>query len=88
MLSFGLPEINSAATFLAASKRLGFKSSASIEVDTSIANIISMPSTERSSQALWVWGRAKTQMIKMKARHLNTIGACTKRVRQLFGANR
>ena len=45
ILSLGLPEMNSAATSLAASMRLGFKSSASMEVDTSMASMMSMPST-------------------------------------------
>ena len=47
MLSFGRPEMNSAATLFAASMRLGFRSSASIEVETSIAIMISMPSVVR-----------------------------------------
>ncbi len=54
ILSLGLPEMNSAATSLAASIRFGFKSSASMEVDTSMASMMSMPSTCLCPHELWV----------------------------------
>ena len=54
MLSLGRSAINSAATFFAASNRLGFKSSASMEVETSIASIMLIPSTCFSPHELCV----------------------------------
>ena len=54
ILSLGRPAMNSAATFFAASIRLGLRSSASIEVETSIASMMSMPSTDFVSHALCV----------------------------------
>ena len=86
ILSSGLPDINSAATSLAASILLGRKSSASIEVETSIASMISIPSTDFLSHALCVCGRAKIMTIKTKVAQRNTIGRLTMRMRQLLGA--
>ena len=54
MLSFGRPAMNSDATFLAASMRLGRRSSASIEVEMSMHSMMSMPSIVRSLQELLV----------------------------------
>ena len=54
ILSSGRPEINSAATSFAASIRLGLRSSASIDVDTSIASMMSMPSVVRLPHELCV----------------------------------
>ena len=74
ILSFSLSEINSEATFLAASILLGFKSSANIERETSIASIISMPKTDFLLHELGVCGRANTITRKKKKTHLNIIG--------------
>jgi len=88
ILSLGRPEMNSAATSLAASMRLGFKSSANIEVETSIANMMSMPSTCLCPQELWVWGRARMKTMSVNTTQRSSIGALTSRTRQLFGAFR
>ena len=88
ILSFGRPEMNSAATLLAASMRLGFRSSASIDVETSIANMMSIPSVVRWSQELRVWGRANTTTSRTKVSSRNSMGRCIMRMRQLFGAFR
>ena len=77
-LSFGRPLMNSAATSLAASKRLGFKSSANILVETSIASIISIPSISLFCQLSVVCGRDKTIIISAKAIIRNANGACSK----------
>ena len=66
ILSLGRPMMNSAATCLAASMRLGRRSSASIDVDTSIANMISMPSTDWFFQEFCVCGRARISTTSTK----------------------
>ena len=86
ILSFGRSAINSPATALAASIRLGFKSSASILVDTSIASMISMPSTVFSFHALRVCGRARAITMRMNAIHLSAIGTPISLTLQLTGA--
>ena len=86
ILSLGRSAMNSEATFLAASNLLGFKSSANIEVETSIASMISMPSTCLLSQELWVCGRAITMTISTNAMQRNPIGKSINLIFQLFGA--
>ena len=86
ILSFGLSDINSEATFFAASKRFGFKSSANIDVETSIASIISIPSTCLLPHEVCVCGRAITITMNIKAKHRNTIGKLISFIFQLFGA--
>ena len=76
MLSLGRSAMNDAATSFAASIRLGFRSSASILVDTSMASIMSMPSTFLSSHALWVCGRAIAITIIAKATQRSIMGRC------------
>ena len=90
ILSSGRPEINSAATSLAASSLLGLglMSMASILVDTSMASMMSMPSTERSPHELWVLGRASTTTTIVKARSLRSMGRWMSRCRQLFEVKR
>ncbi len=88
MLSFGRPEMNSAATFLAASMRFGFRSSASIEVETSIASIMSMPSVVRSLHELRVCGLASTMTSSTKASTRSSVGKWSIRIRRLLGAVR
>ena len=78
ILSFGRPLINSAATSLAASSLFGFKSSASILVDTSIASIISIPSISLFCHLLVLCGRANTTIIKANAMTRSINGACSK----------
>ena len=88
MLSSGRPEMNSAATSLAASIRLGFRSSASMDVDTSMASMMSMPSTVLLPHELCVCGRAKMMTMSAKVTQRNSIGISRMRSRQLFGALR
>ena len=78
ILSFGRPLINSAATCLAASIRFGFKSSASILVDTSTASMMSIPSISVFCQLSVVCGRASTSTIITNVRIRSTNGACSK----------
>ena len=78
ILSLGRPLINSAATSLAASSLFGFKSSASILVETSIASIISIPSISLFCHLLVVCGRARTKITSTKARQRNRNGTCNK----------
>ena len=66
ILSLGRPVINSAATCLAASIRLGFRSSASIDVETSIASMMSIPSIVWFFHEFWVCGRASTNTTNTK----------------------
>ena len=86
MLSLGRPEINSAATCLAASRRLGFRSSANIDVLTSIASMMSIPSTVLFFHELRVCGRASTTTIMVKASIRSSICNGIRRTFQLFGA--
>ena len=86
MLSFSRPAMNSKATCLAASMRLGFKSGVSILCEMSIAIMISMPSTSRSLYAVLVCGRAKMTMARTKTSIRNTKGRCTAAARKLKGA--
>ena len=86
ILSSGRPEMNSEATLLAASIRLGLRSSANILVETSIANMMSMPSTVRCPQLLWVCGLANATTIKTNAMRRNNIGIPIRRTRRLLGA--
>ena len=51
-----------------------------------MASIMSMPSTERSSQALWVCGRANTKTIITKVKARSTPGKSISLTRQLLGA--
>ena len=88
MLSFGRSAMNSEATLFAASIRFGLRSSASIEVETSIASIMSMPSVVRSFHEFRVCGRAKAKTISVKAASRSSIGRLSSLIRQLFGANR
>ena len=88
MLSLGLPDMKSAATSFAASMRLGFKSSASIDVDTSMASMMSMPSTVLLPHELCVWGRARTMTISVNVMQRSSIGRFMICSRQLFGALR
>ena len=74
ILSLGLPAINSAATSLAASMRQGATSSASILVETSMASMMSMPSTSRLSSGLNVRGRARTMTTSANVRQRSSIG--------------
>ena len=85
MLSFGRPMMNSAATCLAASIRLGFRSSASIEVETSIASMMSMPSTVLLFHEFCVCGRASTSTIIVKASTLRSIESGINFTFQLLG---
>ena len=84
ILSFALSEMNSAATFFAASILLGLRSSASIDVETSIASIISIPSTDLFPHELWVCGRTRIITIQMKVTILKKTGRCKMRILQLF----
>ena len=74
ILSSGRPDINSVATLLAASILFGFKSSASILVETSTASIMSMPSTCLLPQLLLVCGRASIITNKINISMRKTVG--------------
>ena len=78
--------MNSAATCLAASIRFGFKSSASILVDTSTASMMSIPSISVFCQLSVVCGRASTSTIITNVKIRSTNGACSKYTFQLRGA--
>ena len=86
MLSFGLSAINSAATSLAASMRLGVRSSASIDVETSIASMMSIPSTCLLPHDVCVCGLAKMITASANVAHLSSTGRFISRIRQLLGA--
>ena len=86
MLSSGRPEMNSAATCLAASRRLGFRSSASILVETSMASMMSMPSIDLFFHEFWVCGRAMARTSIVKASMRSIICSGTNLCFQLFGA--
>ena len=77
ILSFSRSDMKSAATAFAASIRFGLRSCASILVDTSIANMMSIPSVSFSPQLLRVCGRARTITIntntKTRSRWGNSI---------------
>ena len=76
ILSFWRPLMNDAATSLAASRRFGFKSSANILVEISIAITISIPSVEEFCQLLVDCGRANTTISKAMANIRKTNGRC------------
>ena len=76
MLSLGRPFMKSAATDLAASMRLGFRSSASILVETSMHIIMSMPSISVSCQRSVVWGRARIMASMANATSSSMNGRC------------
>ena len=78
--------INSDATALAASIRLGLRSSANILVDTSMASMMSIPSTDLFFHELLVCGRASTSTsrVNVAMRSNNCRGISL--TRQLFGA--
>ena len=78
--------INSEATALAASMRLGLRSSASILVDTSMASIMSMPSTDLFFHELLVCGRASTITIRVNVTMRNSSWSGMSFTRQLLGA--
>ena len=86
ILSSGRSAMNSAATLLAASMRLGFRSSASILVETSMASMMSMPSTVWVPHRLWVCGLAKTITTMTKVKMRNKKGSSLSLTRQLLGA--
>ena len=86
MLSLGRPMINSDATALAASIRLGLRSSASILVETSMASIMSMPSTDLFFHELLVCGRAITITMSVNVTMRNSSWSGISLTRQLFGA--
>ena len=87
MLSLGRSEMNDEATFFAASMRFGFRSSASMDVDISMASMMSMPSTVRSSHALRVCGRQSTITSSASVIHLKAMGVQTSLWRNVFGAS-
>ena len=78
------------ATSFAASSLLGLglMSMASILVDTSMASMISMPSTDLSPQELWVRGLASTTTTMTNAKSLSSMGRCMSRCRQLLVVKR
>ena len=86
ILSSGLPLMNSVATLLAASMRLGFRSCASILVETSMASMMSIPSVVRSPQLLCVCGRARASTTSTKVSMRRKSGSQTSCWRRLFGA--
>ena len=87
MLSFGLSAMNEPATAFAASRRLGFRSSASIDVDTSIESMMSMPSTVRSSHALRVCGRHRASTMSVNVAQRRAVGSHASLWRSVFGAS-
>ena len=59
---------------------------ASIDVETSMASMISIPSTCLLPHEVYVCGRAKMMTASTKVAHLSSTGKFISRVRQLFGA--
>ena len=76
MLSASRPEINRAATSLAAPKRSGSKSRASIDDDTSSASTMSVPSVEVVRQLSRTCGRASIMMMQAIVASRSTIRKC------------
>ena len=72
MLSFSRPLTNFDATALAASRRSGLKSRASIDDDMSIAIMMSVPSVRVVRQLSLICGRASTIIRQATAARRNT----------------
>ena len=68
--------MNSMEMSLAADRRSGLKSRASMEVDTSTARTMSMPSVSTRSISLLERGRAMQMMIKARAARRKASGRC------------
>ena len=85
--SFGRESTNSVATALAASKRLGLRSSPSMVPEISNAIIISIPSVLSDCQRLLSCGRASANESKAIAATRNTMGTCISHTRQLLGCS-
>ena len=84
ILSFGLPSIKSCATCLAASSLLGLKSSANIELEISIASVISIPSELIFSLLRTVCGLAKIAITRAIVQSLKKRGRWIKYSLKLF----
>ena len=87
ILSFSRFDTNSAAVFLAASRRFGLRSCRSILVDTSMDIMISIPSTVFVSNELCICGLAMAVTIRANVSMRNTMGTCSSHILQLLGAN-
>ena len=83
--SLGRASTKSDATCLAASRRLGFKSSANIVPDMSNAIMISMPSVDSDDQRFVSCGRASASDNKIIAATRRIKGRCSRRTRNDLG---
>ena len=77
MLSLGRSEMNSVATCLAASRRLGLRSSANIVPEISIAIMMSIPSVDSLLQRLLSCGLARQTVSRIIAAHRSKNGRCS-----------
>ena len=84
MLSLVRALIKRSITLFADSNRFGLKSSASMEVETSKAKTMSIPSMLFSSFEKWVWGRAIATIKTATAKYLKISGRRRRRSLNVF----